>query len=201
MGQPLVNVIGLVATDLNKKICFQDKNGQNLTISFHRSIPTSARNLDGNFLRSTISNYSKYSIAVVGEETYNQMGRLLDEFGLIVVSNKEGARFINTDQISTEYDRVKIQYKNGDNLADFATSLAIKWNVNDILVLGGRSVYHEFGGLYTSVTHTIFKTKIKEGNKEVIIGDAEFGMMVSRANRKFETIYSSNNLEINHYGL
>jgi dihydrofolate reductase len=201
MGQPLVNVIGLVATDMNKNICFENKHGYYQTISFHQEITKSARNLDGNFLRSTISDYSEKSIAVVGEETYKQMGKLLDRFRFVITSNKNGATFVTRKETANGLEQREIRYENGDELSDFATSLAIKWNVENILVLGGRSVYHAFGGLYTSVTNTVFKTEIEGETKEVNIGDAESGMMVSRSNRKFETIYSSDNLEINHYGL
>jgi dihydrofolate reductase len=138
---------------------------------------------------------------VVGEETYKQMGKLLDRFRFVITSNKNGATFVTRKETANGLEQREIRYENGDELSDFATSLAIKWNVENILVLGGRSVYHAFGGLYTSVTNTVFKTEIEGETKEVNIGDAESGMMVSRSNRKFETIYSSDNLEINHYGL
>lgn len=199
-----INVVGVVATDQKDRIAI---NG--LPVSFQVNYVT--RSLDQSILRSVIHGLSADSSAlydsdlpgntlvVMGSHTHEELinTRLLDAIvskGFIrLVSSPTGCSFVLPDgQLLQYHNTIKsIKYPEGCDPRAALLEAAMGWAYNhpeieNILVLGGNSVYLAFSEHY-SVIHScsIKDVQPREVTSFKKLGCPVRGLMKSRGNGQY----------------
>lgn len=151
------NIQAIVATDLSGYICDGDSN---LITRYSDEL---TQKLDRRILTEYVSNWREGGDAlfVVGNNTWEAMGGKLRGIigSYVIVSHEDHCTYMNE----------RIEYTNSSSLFNYCAELSIRRDLQDVIVLGGRSVYYAFRGHYSSVVHCTVKTNKATSGKKVLV--------------------------------
>lgn len=133
-------IVGVIATAGDGTICYGTRDEHVIGEAYHKSY----RDLDFQILKKVIDDHRDAAVFVLGENTLDHMGKILDGQSLVVSSKDSGTHELVAESLAS----------------------AMKNGHNTVVVLGGRSVYNAFKQHYDVLYHTTF-----QGYPDAIYGD------------------------------
>lgn len=178
----MIDIIGIVATAPDGSI--NTENGS--PIFMDKDIDRSIAKMDQAFIRRTIETifWRGRTIFVMGENAIDEIrGTLLERSILssacgMIISGKSVVTYSNCytgGGTGAKIDKSIVPDESGD-LKTFAITCALEDGVDQIVVLGGRTVYTSFSGHYTEFYNSTFSQSTGNGMKKIDNLDIRMGI-------------------------
>lgn len=149
-------IIGMACTDESGRLYFDD-NGKKKLIARHPNVPAWVSDMDFSLLKRFLATqWQDGTLVVIGSNTYLEAKTLLTQHAArhrtkVLISHPDHYTLVNPLGAPTHCD-----YPTDDSLSGLriaSQQLCLDRDLRQILVLGGRSVYHAFNGFYDQFTH------------------------------------------------